>query len=83
MGSDHVKKSLSIEATVEQLGADIRNDLNNLLQQMVTLLHLVKLDPPLQETSPSIDFLSRIDATAKDISVVVNELEQRIKKALL
>lgn len=72
----HPEKSTSIQ----KLGADIRNDLNNPLQEIVAMAFVARAEGTL---SPLTDeALSAIEAAAHTMSSVVNSLEGKITSAV-
>jgi signal transduction histidine kinase len=69
-----------ITATISSLGADIRNDLNNPLQEIVALAFVAHSS---QGLSPSAEqALSAIQAAASNMATVVNNLEDKIRGAV-
>jgi DNA-binding NtrC family response regulator len=68
-----------LKKTIQNLGADIRNDLNNPLQEIVALVFVAQAG----ETSPATDkALEAIDHAAKNMAKVVSELENKILNAV-
>jgi hypothetical protein len=69
-----------ITQTISNLGADIRNDLNNPLQEIVALAFVAHSS---QGLSPSAEqALSAIQAAASNMATVVNKLEDKIRGAV-
>ena len=65
---------------VKKLGADIRNDINNPLQEIVAMVYVAKAG---KEMSPvTVEALEAIDKATKGIAATVQGLEERIRKNL-
>lgn len=74
------KKSSQIETTIKSLGADIRNDLNNPLQEIVAMVFVAQAGA---KTGPSTGkALEAIDKAAKNMAQVVKDLEGKIMQAV-
>lgn len=61
---------------IRDLGSDIRNDINNPLQEIVTMVFIAKASGALTESTASA--LSAIEGAAKSLSSVVQGIEDRI-----
>lgn len=67
--------------TIRTLGADLRNDLNNPLQEIVALVFVARAD---SDSSASTEMaLQAIEKAAQNMAHVVNDLEEKIKDAVL
>ncbi len=64
------------DARIKTLGSDIRNDINNPLQEIVTMVFIAKASGALTESTASA--LSAIEGAAKSLSSVVQGIEERI-----
>jgi len=65
------------EMAVKKLGADIRNDINNPLQEIVALIYVAKAG---RELAPvTVEALEAIDRAAKGIASTVKGIEDRIR----
>lgn len=74
-------RSRLLESKISSLGADIRNDLNNPLQEIVAMVFVAQAGS--EETQPQIQLaLNAIDGAAKLMSDYVNKLETRIKEVV-
>lgn len=72
-------KDTAKQDRIKKLGADLRNDLNNPLQEIVTLLFVAQ-NMPNEEASTGIkSALSAIEKAANNMAVVVRGLEGKIK----
>jgi len=68
------------EKVITELGNDIRNDLNNPLQAIVAMVFVAQSGKgPSQMTEQALD---AIEKTAKGMSAIVNQLENKIKEAV-
>ena len=65
------------EDTISSLGADIRNDLNNPLQEIVAMAFVAANSSGL--SSMAEDALTAIERAAKNMSQVVNKIEDKIR----
>ncbi len=77
-----VKKNENLGRKIADLGADLRNDLNNPLQEIVAMVFVaqaagVKGAPNTQEA------LCAIDKAAKNMAKVVNGLEDKIRNVVV
>jgi len=72
--------SFSTEA-ITSLGADLRNDLNNPLQEIVAMLFVAKAGGT-PTTGPTSQALDAIDRAAKNMATVVKSLEDKIRRAV-
>lgn len=70
----------SRETSMVNLGADIRNDLNNPLQEIVAMVYVAKSHGLVSE--PTQQALHAIESAAKKMAGVVNELEGRIRNTV-
>ena len=68
-----------LETTIKLLGADIRNDLNNPLQEIVAMVFVAQNSAQSAQTEQA---LTAIDTAAKNMSNVVNALEEKIRGAV-
>lgn len=69
-----------LEETIQTLGADIRNDLNNPLQEIVAMVFVAQAG---HEAAPATGkALEAIDSAAKNMAKVVNQLEEKIRQAV-
>ncbi|MDC0358117.1 hypothetical protein OAO01_04815 [Oligoflexia bacterium] len=69
-----------LNKTISSLGADIRNDLNNPLQEIVAMVFVAQATSAVAtETTQA---LTAIDKAAKNMSAYVNELERKIHRAV-
>jgi signal transduction histidine kinase len=76
--SDRSPKPLDI--TIRSLGAEIRDRLNNPLQEIVAMAFVAKSGAP---PSPAVEkALEAISSAAKNMSVLVNNIEQNIRHAI-
>jgi len=65
---------------IKSLGADIRNDLNNPLQEIVAMVYVAKASKEVADGT--LQALQAIDLAAKNMAQYVNCLEQKIKAAI-
>lgn len=66
--------------TVKQLGADIRNDINNPLQEIVAMIYVAKAG---RELSPvTVEALEAIDRAAQGIASTVKGIEDKLRSSL-
>ncbi|MCI5066356.1 hypothetical protein MRY87_11590 [bacterium] len=70
----------SFSSRVSSLGADLRNDLNNPLQEIVTMAFVARQSQAQQELSH--DALQAIERAAKQLAGTVSGLEDRIRAAV-
>jgi len=69
-----------VRERVKQLGADLRNDLNNPLQEIVAMIFVAQASG---EVSPAaVQALGAIDRAAKAMATVVKGLEDKISTAV-
>ena len=79
---DGIKKSPILEEgrlfdkAVKDLGADIRNDLNNPLQEIVAMVFIARDGRANSNTKQALD---AIDTAAKNMASIVNSLEEKIR----
>ena len=72
-----VRKELPADLSrIKELGSDIRNDINNPLQEIVTMVFIAKSSGALTESTASA--LGAIEGAAKNLAGVVQKIEQRI-----
>jgi len=69
-----------LDKTVSVLGADIRNDLNNPLQEIVAMVFVAQAAG--EESESTKQALSAIDNAARNMSTYVNTLEDKIREAV-
>lgn len=80
LGKDTGAGSPNSNDPVRKLGADIRNDINNPLQEIVAMVYVAKAG---KEMSPvTVEALEAIDKATKGIAATVQGLEERIRKNL-
>lgn len=65
---------------IQKLGADIRNDLNNPLQEIVAMAFVARAEGTLSSLTD--EALTAIEAAAHSMSTVVNGLEGKIKSVV-
>ncbi len=65
---------------VSTLGADIRNDLNNPLQEIVAMVYVAQVDATM--TPETKQALGAIDQAAKSMSGYINDLEDKIRSVV-
>lgn len=65
---------------VKELGKDIRNDLNNPLQEIVAMVFVAQASGG--ASTPALQALDAIDRAAKNMSVKIRGLEDRIRKVV-
>lgn len=68
--------SNNIDQAVKSLGADIRNDLNNPLQEIVAMVFIARNGKATCNTKQALD---AIDNAAKNMATIVNSLEDKIR----
>ncbi|MGA1191380.1 MAG: hypothetical protein ACO3XO_03760 [Bdellovibrionota bacterium] len=78
--SDLPRKTPPIEQRVSTLGADLRNDLNNPLQEIVTMAFVARQSDNQRELSDSA--LEAIERAARQLAGTVEGLEDRIRAAV-
>ena len=66
--------------TISTLGADLRNDLNNPLQEIVAMVFVAKNSP--SSTPLTAQALEAIEKAAHNMASIVNRLEDRIRTSL-
>ena len=77
----HRRGQPPIDRTIKDLGADIRNDLNNPLQEIVAMVFVAQAG---HTVSPATEqALQAIDKAAKNMASVVNRLEDKIRDAVV
>ncbi len=75
------RRTITTEDSVKELGADIRNDLNNPLQEIVSMVFVAKAG---RELSPNtLQALEAIDRAAKGLASTVSTLEDRIRTKIV
>jgi hypothetical protein len=72
--------SLTLKAKLSSLGADLRNDLNNPLQEIVTMAFIVKQQDA--KSSLTDEAIIAIEKAAGQLAGTVERLEQRIVRAV-
>jgi len=75
-----VPEEPAVNTVIEELGADIRNDLNNPLQEIVAMAFVAQTSNGLSPAAEQA--LSAIERAAKSMSHVVNGIEDKIKSAV-
>lgn len=68
-----------VDDSLKCLGADIRNDLNNPLQEIVAMVFVAKASG---ESSTTVSALEAIDKAAQNLAGIVKGLEEKIREAL-
>ena len=68
--------SNTIDQAVKSLGADIRNDLNNPLQEIVAMVFIARNGKANSNTKQALD---AIDKAAHNMASIVNSLEEKIR----
>ncbi len=74
-------KSLVRPSALKSLGADLRNDLNNPLQEIVAMVFVARSSAQ-GETGVTSKALDAIDQAAKNMATVVKGLEEKISSAV-
>ena len=69
-----------VDTRIKELGADIRNDLNNPLQEIVAMVFVAQAGGELAQ--PTSQALEAIDRAAKNMAQVVSKLEDKILGAV-
>ena len=69
-----------VDRSIEELGANLRNDLNNPLQEIVAMVFVAKVGG--QSPEQTQQALSAIDKAACNMAKVVKNLEDKIRKAV-
>ena len=72
---------IPLEHQIKKLGADIRNDLNNPLQEIVAMVFVAQAGTELNATTQ--EALMAIDSAAKNMAKVVTKLEEKIRGAVI
>ena len=75
-----VKTSQNAADPIQNLGADLRNDLNNPLQEIVAMVYVAKSQGASADVSQ--EALEAITRAAKNLSTVVKGIEQKIRLAV-
>lgn len=75
------KDTISLKNRLTSLGADLRNDLNNPLQEIVTMAYIAKQDS-LSNTMTE-EAIFAIEKAANQLAGTVSGLEQRIVRAVV
>ena len=65
-----------VDESIKNLGADIRNDLNNPLQEIVAMVFVAKAT---EESATTNNALEAIDKAAQNLASVVKGLEDKIR----
>ena len=78
---ERTKRKKMVRKQVKTLGADIRNDLNNPLQEIVAMVFVAQQAGEVAETTHQA--LDAIDIAAKNMAEYVNALEDRIRTAVV
>ncbi len=68
---------------IKKLGSDIRNDLNNPLQEIVTMLFIAQTITSSDQNDGIKSALSAIERAANNMAQVVSELEGKIKREVV
>lgn len=80
-GLPRLPKTSPIQRRIKDLGADIRNDLNNPLQEIVAMVFVAQAA---QQVSPGTsEALKAIDLAAKNMAQYVRGLESKIEEAVI
>ncbi len=79
--SEKSHRKTIVRKQVKTLGADIRNDLNNPLQEIVAMVFVAQQAGEVAETTHQA--LDAIDIAAKNMAEYVNALEDRIRSAVV
>ena len=69
-------KTLPVDSKIRSLGADLRNDLNNPLQEIVAMVFVAQATGALSESTGQA--LEAIDRAAKNMAQVVSRIEQKM-----
>jgi hypothetical protein len=69
-----------VDESLKSLGADIRNDLNNPLQEIVAMVFVAKATGESETTSTA---LEAIDKAAQNLASIVSGLEDKIRGAVV
>ena len=77
-GAPHEAKAGALEKAIADLGADLRNDLNNPLQEIVAMVFVAQATG----ASSTDQALGAIDRAAKNMARVVSGLENKIREAV-
>jgi len=77
----HSTTAYSLTGKVKELGADIRNDLNNPLQAIVAMVFVAQAGG--QASPTTLQALDAIDRAARGMATVVNKLEAKIREAVI
>lgn len=72
-------KAAPMTEIVENLGADLRNDLNNPLQEIVAMVFVARTGKSPMPTEKALDAIAK---AATNMSGIVNSIEQKIKEAV-
>lgn len=76
----HTELLAQKDDNVKRLGADIRNDINNPLQEIVAMIYVAKAG---RELSPvTVEALEAIDRAAQGIATTVKGIEDRLRTSL-
>ena len=79
-GASTADAAPNVKAVIEELGADIRNDLNNPLQEIVAMAFVAQSSNGLSPAAEQA--LTAIERAAKSMSHVVNGIEDKIKSVV-
>lgn len=71
-----LSKPAAVDTKIRSLGADLRNDLNNPLQEIVAMVFVAQATGALSESTGQA--LEAIDRAAKNMAQVVSKLEQKM-----
>lgn len=74
------RESARDDAPIKALGSDIRNDINNPLQEIVTMVFVAKTAGELSSATASA--LTAIEGAAKNLAGVVQGIEERISNVV-
>jgi len=77
---EEVDSESGLQATIKSLGADIRNDLNNPLQEIVAMVFVAQANGEVANGTDNA--LQAIGKAAKNMSSYVNGLERKIRSAV-
>lgn len=79
MSSTPIIHKRKVDASIKSIGADLRNDLNNPLQEIVALVFVAQKQTTKNVTTSA---LEAIDTAAKNLAQVVRGIEDKIRSAV-
>lgn len=77
----HQLDTPAVTQTIKVLGADLRNDLNNPLQEIVTMVYVAKMGSP--DASAANEALGAIERAANQMATVVKSFEGKMESSIL